>query len=57
MSYVIKSGPKKGKRDFAKEARLESDKRRKERSNRGKARYALNMSVGNGKHVDHMVIQ
>jgi hypothetical protein len=54
MSYVIKSGPKKGMRDYAKEARLESDTRKKERSNRNKARYALNMSVGNNKHVDHI---
>ena len=54
MSYVIKSGPKKGKRDYEKEARLESDTRKKERSNRNKARYALNMQVGNGKHVDHI---
>ena len=45
---------KNGQRDYKKEYKLESDKRKKERSERNKARYAMNMKVGNGKHVDHI---
>ena len=53
MSYVIKSGPKKGQRDYTKERLLETAERKQERSNRNKARLAMNLKNGDPRQVDH----
>ena len=54
MSYVIKSGSKKGQRDYTKERLLETAERKQERSNRNKARLAMNLKNGDPRQVDHI---
>ena len=54
MSYVIKSGPKKGQRDYTKERLAETKERKQKRSNRNKARLAMNLKNGDPRHVDHI---
>ena len=54
MSYVIKSGPKKGQREYTKERLLETAERKQERSNRNKARLAMNLKNGDPRQVDHI---
>lgn len=44
---------KDGKRDYKKEYKLESDKRKKERSNRNKARVIMNLKNGDPRVVHH----
>lgn len=45
---------KNGKRDYKKEYKLESDKRKKERSNRNMARLKMNLKAGDPRVVDHI---
>jgi len=54
MPYVIKSGPKKGQRDYTKERLLETAERKKKRSMRNKARHEMQLKVGDSRHVDHI---
>ncbi len=51
MSYI---NPKTGKRDYKKEYRLETDERKKKRSNRNMARVKMNLKAGDPRVVDHV---